>query len=108
MIGMAYPGAIGEGYDVARAAGHSEPGPGLIFCLGRAVAKLATTGLTIGSAAPGGLFAPSLVVGSVVGVGFGRTLTAFLPGDLAFAAEGSFGLVAMSGLVAGVMQADTL
>jgi CIC family chloride channel protein len=105
VIGMAYPGAIGEGYDVARAAIHSELGPGLIFCLGLALAKLAATGLTIGSAAPGGLFAPSLVIGSVVGVGFGRTLATFLPENLAFAGEGSFGLVGMSGLVAGVMQA---
>jgi len=105
VIGMAYPGAIGEGYGVARAAIHSELGPGLIFCMGLALAKVATTGLTIGSAAPGGLFAPSLVVGSVVGVGFGRTLRAFLPENLSFAGEGSFGLVGMSGLVAGVMQA---
>ena len=104
-IGMAYPGAIGEGYGVARAAIQSELGAGLIFCLGLALAKLVATGLTIGSAAPGGLFAPSLVIGSVVGVGFGRTLATFLPEDLAFAGEGSFGLVAMSGLVAGVMQA---
>ena len=105
VIGMAYPGAIGEGYGAARAAIHSELGPGLIFCLGLALAKLAATGLTMGSGAPGGLFAPSLVVGSVVGVGFGRALTAFLPGSLAFAVEGSFGLVGMSGLVAGVMHA---
>lgn len=105
VIGMAYPGAIGEGYEVARAAIQSELGPGLVFCLGLALAKLAATGLTIGSAAPGGLFAPSLVVGSVVGVGFGRALAALLPGNLAFALEGSFGLVGMSGLVAGVMQA---
>jgi CIC family chloride channel protein len=104
-IGMAYPGAIGEGYGVARAAIRSELGPGLLFCMGLAAAKLVATGLTIGSRAPGGLFAPSLVIGSVVGVGFGRTLAAFLPENLAFAGEGSFGLVGMSGLVAGVMQA---
>lgn len=105
VIGIAFPGAIGEGYGVARAAIHSELGPGLIFCLGLALAKLATTGLTIGSGAPGGLFAPSLVIGSVVGVGYGRALTALLPVGPAFAVEGSFGLVGMSGLVAGVMQA---
>ena len=105
VIGIGYPGAIGEGYGVARAAIHSELGPGLILCLGLVLAKLAATGLTIGSSAPGGLFAPSLVVGSLVGVGFGRALAAFLPGSPAFAVEGSFGLVGMSGLVAGVMQA---
>jgi len=104
-IGMAYPGAIGEGYDLALRATHSDLGPGLAFCLILVVAKLAATSLTIGSGAPGGLFAPSLVVGSLVGVGFGRALAAIAPESLAFAAEGNFGLVGMSGLVAGVMQA---
>lgn len=104
-IGIVAPGAIGEGYDVARAAIHSQLGPGLLFCAALMFAKLAATGLTIGSGAPGGLFAPSLVTGSLMGVSFGRALTHVLPGNLGFAAEGSYGLVGMSGVIAGVMHA---
>jgi len=102
-IGILAPGAIGEGYDVARAAIHSQLGPGLLFCAALMFAKLAATGLTLGSGAPGGLFAPALVTGSLMGVGFSRALSYILPVNLA--AEGSFGLVGMSGLVAGVMHA---
>ena len=104
-IGIVAPGAIGEGYDTARAAIHSELAPGLFFCALLVFAKLVTTGLTIGSGTPGGVFAPCLVLGSLLGVGFSRTLTALLPATLSLSVEGSYALVAMSGLMAGVMQA---
>ena len=104
-IGIVAPNAIGEGYDTARAAIHSELAPGLLFCAALAFAKLVTTGLTIGSGAPGGVFAPCLVLGSLLGVSFSRALTALLPAALSLSVEGSYALVGMSGLVAGVMQA---
>jgi CIC family chloride channel protein len=104
-IGIVAPGAIGEGYDTARAAIHSELAPGLLLCAGLALAKLVTTGLTLGSGAPGGVFAPCLVLGSLLGVSFSRALTALPPIGLSLSIEGSYGLVGMSGLVAGVMQA---
>ncbi len=104
-IGIVAPSAIGEGYDTARAAIHSELAPGLLFCALLAFAKLATTGLTIGSGAPGGVFAPCLVLGSLLGVSFSRALSALLPASLFLSVEGSYALVGMSGLMAGVMQA---
>jgi CIC family chloride channel protein len=104
-IGIVAPSAIGEGYDTARAAIHSELAPGLFFCALLVFAKLVTTGLTIGSGAPGGVFAPCLVLGSLLGVGFSRVLGVLLPATLPLSVEGSYALVAMSGLVAGVMQA---
>jgi CIC family chloride channel protein len=104
-IGIVAPNAIGEGYDTARAAIHSELPAGLLLCAGLALAKLATTGLTLGSGAPGGVFAPCLVLGSLLGVSFSRALTALLPAGLLLSVEGSYALVGMSGLVAGVMQA---
>jgi CIC family chloride channel protein len=104
-IGIVAPNAIGEGYDTARAAIHSELAPGLLLCAGLAFAKLVTTGLTLGSGAPGGVFAPCLVLGSLLGVSFSRALTALLPAALSLSVEGSYALVGMSGLVAGVMQA---
>jgi CIC family chloride channel protein len=104
-IGIVAPSAIGEGYDTARAAIHSELAPGLFFCALLVFAKLVTTGLTIGSGAPGGVFAPCLVLGSLLGVGFSRVLSVLLPATLPLSVEGSYALVAMSGLVAGVMQA---
>jgi CIC family chloride channel protein len=105
VIGIIAPSAIGEGYGSARAAIHSELPLGLLLCAGLALAKLLTTGLTIGSGAPGGLFAPCLVLGSFVGVSFSRALAAILPAASSLSVEGSYALVGMSGLMAGVMQA---
>jgi CIC family chloride channel protein len=105
VIGIVAPSAIGEGYDTARAAIHSELAPGLFFCALLVFAKLVTTGLTIGSGAPGGVFAPCLVLGSLLGVGFSRALGVLLPATLPLSVEGSYALVGMSGLMAGVMQA---
>jgi len=105
LIGIAEPGAIGEGYDVARSAIRSELAPGLLLCASLALAKLVTTSLTIGSGAPGGLFAPCLVFGSVAGVAFGRLLAFVAPAGLPIASEGSYALAAMAGLLAGVMHA---
>jgi CIC family chloride channel protein len=104
-IGLIAPNAIGEGYDTVRAAIHSELAPGLLLCAGLAFAKLVTTGLTIGSGAPGGVFAPCLVLGSLLGVSFSRALAVLLPAGLSLSVEGSYALVGMSGLMAGVMQA---
>jgi CIC family chloride channel protein len=105
VVGMLSPGAIGEGYNTAQAAIRSTLAPGLFFCASLALAKLITTGLTIGSGAPGGVFAPCLVLGSLLGVTFARTLSALLPAGAALSVEGSYALVGMSGLVSGVMQA---
>jgi CIC family chloride channel protein len=102
-IGLLVPEAIGEGYETVNRAldGELPLGPWLILLL---VAKLLATTLTLGSNAPGGIFAPSLVLGAVLGYGFGTLLSALFP-DLGFAVPGFFALAAMAGLVSGTMQA---
>ena len=102
-IGWLAPGAIGEGYETVTAAlsGELEIGPVLLLLL---VAKLLATSLTLGSNAPGGIFAPSLVLGAVLGYGFGAALGAMWP-EAGFAEPGFYALAAMAGLVAGAMLA---
>lgn len=105
-VGLLAPDAIGEGYDLAGRAIRDELGSGLVLALGLIAAKVLTTSLTLGSGAPGGVFAPCLVVGSLLGAAFHRVLVAVVPASWSLASqEGSYALVAMSGLVAGVMQA---
>lgn len=103
-IGLSLPGAIGEGYDTAQSAIHGDLGGGLGLALALVCAKLVATSLSIGSGAPGGVFAPSLVLGALVGSAFWRALRLVLPAA-PLGAQGSYALVGMSGLVAGVMQA---
>ncbi len=105
VAGLVMPQAVGEGYETAQAAISGNLAAGVWLCAALALAKIVTTGLTLGSGAPGGVFAPCLVVGSVVGVCFSRAAQAVLPAGHPLAHEGSYALAGMSGLVAGVMHA---
>ena len=102
-IGWFLPGAIGEGYELVNKClkdeYHSE-----FFILTAALlfAKFVATVLTLGSNAPGGIFAPSLVLGVALGFTYGGILI-LIPGVEVEA--GFFALLAMAGLVAGTMQA---
>ena len=103
LIGWLSPGAIGEGYAVVDQVLEGDAGafPLLLALL---AAKFLATTLTLGSSTPGGIFAPSLVLGAVLGSAFGAALATLLPG-VGFAEPGFFALVAMAGMVAGTMQA---
>ena len=103
-IGLISPNAIGEGYEVAREAIQGELNSGLGLCAVLLAGKLLASSLTLGSGTPGGIFAPSLVIGALLGGTFSRALHTLFPAAT-FAAAGSYALVGMAGLVAGVMQA---
>jgi chloride channel protein, CIC family len=106
VISLVMPGATGEGYaTVASAIGEDGIEGGLWLVLGLGLAKLLASSLTLGSGAPGGVFAPCLVLGALLGAGFHRVARAVLPASTTLGHEGSYALVAMAGLVAGVMQA---
>jgi len=104
VAGVLLPRAIGEGYTTAQEAIHGRlPLGALVGVL--LVVKLLTTALTLGSGAPGGVFAPCIVLGSVLGVGFSRVVQSALPAAHGLAHEGSYALAGMSGMMAGVMHA---
>jgi CIC family chloride channel protein len=104
LIGLVAPAAIGEGYGSAQQAidGELVGGAGILLLV--VIAKIVTTGLTLGSGSPGGIFAPCLVIGSILGASYARMMDLVLP-QAPLGHEGSYALVGMSGLVAGVMQA---
>ncbi len=104
-LGIFAPEAIGEGYDTVQLAIRSELTEGLLLAGVLVGAKLLATALTIGSGAPGGVFAPCLVLGSLLGVAFHRLASLVLPQSYAIGVEGSYALVGMAGLLAGVLQA---
>jgi chloride channel protein, CIC family len=104
VIGWQVPGAIGEGYSLVNDAlqGRLSDQVGLLVLL--LVAKFFATTLTLGSNAPGGIFAPSLVLGAILGYAFGDVVQLIAP-DAGFAEPGFYALLAMAGLIAGTMQA---
>ncbi len=103
MLGWIEPGAIGEGYEAVTSALSGELVAGGALLLFLFIKLLATT-ITLGSNSPGGIFAPSLVLGALLGYGFGGFLQWLFP-ETGFASPSFFALAAMSGLIAGSMQA---
>jgi CIC family chloride channel protein len=104
LLGLSPASALlGGGYGVAQLA--VAPGThagwaaaGILICL--AVLRIGATALTVGSGASAGDFAPSLVVGALVGGAFGHAAQALL-GDPTIA-PGAFALVGMATLFAGI------
>jgi CIC family chloride channel protein len=93
MYGVGYP-VLGDGVTGRYAVGT------LLFLL---VAKIVATSLTIGIGGSGGVFAPSLFAGAMLGAAFGQTAAALAPG--ASGAAGAFALVGMAAVFAGAARA---
>jgi CIC family chloride channel protein len=72
----------------------------LLFLL---VAKMVATSLTIGIGGSGGVFAPSLFIGAMLGGAFGQSVAALVPG--VSGAAGSYALVGMAAVFAGAARA---
>ena len=65
--------------------------------------KMAATNLTLGSGGSGGIFAPSLFMGAMLGVAFGIGLDSFFPG--LNVQPGAYALVGMGAVFAGAAHA---
>lgn len=94
ILGTGYPG-IGQ----ALAGGINAPTILLLLV----ALKLIATPLTIGSGGQGGLFAPSLFLGAMLGVGFGSLAHMLFPA--AIAPPPAYGLVGMGAVLAGAVRA---
>ncbi|WP_456367967.1 chloride channel protein [Thermococcus sp.] len=79
IIGMFFPqyGVFGIGYDGMRLAFYGKLGVSILFVL--ALAKMLATALTIGSGQSGGIFAPSLYIGTMFGSAFGLLIGVVFP-----------------------------
>ena len=102
IIGLFMPEVLSEGYSVTQSFLTSDIRPEIGFILLFVLLKFFACGITLGSGGVGGVFAPSLVIGSGVGLAFGMTLH-MLPLD-GIAEDAAFALAGMAGMVAGVMH----
>jgi chloride channel protein, CIC family len=104
IIGFHLPFVLGEGYSAIQQMISGVFAPGLALAALAVAAKILATCLTLGWGGAGGVFAPSLMIGSLVGVLYHRLLTTALPMQ-PFSGEGTFALLGMAGLVGGLLQA---
>jgi CIC family chloride channel protein len=100
-LGLAYPQIMGVGYPVTEAAVWGRLSVGLLLVL--VPAKLLATSVTLGSGGSGGIFAPSLFLGSLTGGLTGAAANFWAPGMTG--PPGAYALVGMGAVVAGATHA---
>jgi len=109
MIGLLFPGIMGEGYEFINDAilGANDAGivtlPLFGFFIAAVAAKLLMTCVTLGSGGSGGAFAPSMVIGGLLGAAFGIGLR--LTGVPETPSVAVMALVGMASCVASVLHA---
>jgi CIC family chloride channel protein len=100
-VGLWLPEVLGTGYRAMNAALHGQYAWESMALLG--LAKLVLAALAFGVQTPGGLFAPTLFVGVMLGGAFGGFLPDVLP--LSAGPQSTLALAGMAALFAGVFRA---
>ena len=98
---IGFPQVMGPGYEVIDQAMHGQFT--WQFLLALAVFKLLATTLSFSSGTPGGMFAPSLFIGAMLGAGVGSFEKLFFPHLTG--TVGAYALVGMGVLFAGFLRA---
>ncbi len=100
-IGIKFPQVMGAGYTYIDQAMHEQYTWQILAILG--VLKIVSTGLSFTSGTPGGLFAPTLFMGAMIGGAVGMAERQIVP-HLAIPV-GAYALVGMGTLFAGILRA---
>jgi chloride channel protein, CIC family len=98
---IGFPQVMGPGYEVMDQAMHGQFA--WKFLLALAIFKLIATTLSFSSGTPGGMFAPTLFIGAMLGAGVGSFEKLFFP--QLTGTVGSYALVGMGVLFAGFLRA---
>ncbi|GHF04568.1 chloride channel protein [Streptomyces morookaense] len=98
---LALPEMYGVGYPVLEKAVHGGYLPAFLLLL--LIGKVFATSLTIGIGGSGGVFAPSLFIGAMLGAAYGNAAHQLLPGTAG--TTGAYALVGMGAVFAGASRA---
>lgn len=101
VLGYFLPQIFGTGFDTIADTLNGKIGLGLLVIL--VFGKILATTLTLGSGASGGVFAPALFIGAVLGGAFGQTAQLIFPGIPA--SSGAYAMVGMAAVFAAAARA---
>lgn len=101
VLGYFLPRVFGTGFDTIGSVLTGDLGIALLLVL--IFGKILATTLTLGSGASGGVFAPALFVGAVLGGAFGQVAQYIFPGIPA--SSGAYAMVGMAAVFAGAARA---
>ncbi|WP_103668311.1 chloride channel protein [Pseudanabaena sp. BC1403] len=104
IIALTFPEVIGIGYETVESILQDTPFtiPLLSILL---VVKLLLTAISSASGFVGGIFAPSIFLGAVLGSLYGQAIAYFLPASIPIAASPAYALVGMAAVLAGTVRA---
>lgn len=102
LVGIFLPQVFGIGYDTIGKILNGE-NLGIVLLLGVMAAKLVLTPASIAGGFPGGVFAPSLVIGATLGGAFGQAVSQLFPQLNIIPA--AFAMVGMAAVLAGAVHA---
>ena len=100
-IGIFFPQVMGDGYDYMEDILHGQGIAWVMFAL--VLFKILATSITLGSGGAGGVFAPSLFIGAVLGGAFGSITHRLMP-DLT-AGSGAYATVGIGAFLAAATHA---
>ena len=101
LIGIYFPQVFGVGYEVIEQTIKGGNAVGIV--IGLVFLKIIATSVTLGSGGSGGIFAPSLFMGALLGESFGRLASIVIPSTVI--PPGAFALVGMAAVFAGTAHA---
>lgn len=101
IVGYFMPRAFGTGFDTIAETLHGNLTLSLLLVL--ILAKIVATSFTLGSGASGGVFAPALFIGAVLGGAYGKLVNMVFPGITE--ASGAYAMVGMAAVFAGSARA---
>ena len=104
LIALTFPEAIGIGYETVESILQDTPFtiPLLTILL---VIKLLLTAVSSASGFVGGIFAPSIFLGAVLGSLYGQAIAYLLPASIPIAASPAYALVGMAAVLPGTVRA---
>jgi len=104
LMALTFPEVIGIGYETVESILQDTPFtiPLLAILL---VVKLLLTAISSASGFVGGIFAPSIFLGAVLGSLYGQAIASFLPASIPIAASPAYALVGMAAVLAGTVRA---
>jgi len=101
MVGIFFPQVLGDGYEYIEEALRGEMVFKLMFVL--AFLKIFATSVTLGSGGAGGVFAPALFIGAMIGGAFGALVHLLFPAYTA--SPGAYAMVGVGAFLAAVTHA---
>jgi CIC family chloride channel protein len=101
LIGLYFPQIFGVGYEVIENSSQGGMALGVIVAL--VFLKIIATSVTLGSGGSGGIFAPSLFIGALLGESFGQLVHLVFPASVI--PPGAYALVGMAAVFAGTALA---